>query len=310
MSEETRRQERTPVLQMVVVGAIASLVGIVWGIAIDWFPTQASTQAKPIDDLYDLLIIVSVPVFVLVTVIVLFCAWKFHVRPGEENLDGPPIHGNTKLEVIWTAIPAIVLVALCSWSYVVLTDIEEAQANEMRIDVTGPAVRVDLRVPAGRRQADPLDDAVPRRGPSGALQRQGARRPARLLGAGLPHEDRRGPGHHDALPHHAQPARHVPRRLRGAVRARALGHALDGEGRHARGLRRLDGGAEGAAAPARRPRAHRRGRGAGGGGAAAAGSTPRRSSPRATAPRPRAAPATRWPTRTRARRPARTSTTS
>ncbi len=137
MSEDTRRQERIPVMQMVVVGAVASVIGIVWGIAIDWFPTQASTQAKPIDDLYDLLIILSVPVFVLVTVIVLFCAWKFHMRPGEELLDGPPIHGNTKLEVVWTAIPAIVLVALCSWAYVVLTDIEEAQANEMRINVTG-----------------------------------------------------------------------------------------------------------------------------------------------------------------------------
>ncbi len=137
MSEDTRRQERTPVLQMVVVGAIASAVGIAAGLAIDWFPTQASTQAGPIDGLWDLLIWASVPVFVLVTVIVLFSVWKFHMRPGEENLDGPPIHGNTRLEVIWTAIPAIILVALCTWTYVVLRDIEEAQANEMRIDVTG-----------------------------------------------------------------------------------------------------------------------------------------------------------------------------
>ena len=137
MSEDTRRQERTPVLQMVVVGAIASAIGIAAGLAIDWFPTQASIQAKPIDDLWDLMIWSSVPVFVLVTVIVLFSAWKFHMRPGEENLDGPPIHGNTRLEVIWTAIPAIILVALCSWAYVVMVDIEEAQANEMRIDVTG-----------------------------------------------------------------------------------------------------------------------------------------------------------------------------
>jgi cytochrome c oxidase subunit 2 len=137
MSEETRRQERTPVLQMLVVGAIASAIGIAFGIVIEWFPEQASSQAAPIDDLWDLLIWASVPVFVLVTVIVLFAVWKFHMRPGEEHLDGPPVHGNTKLEIIWTAIPAIVLVALCSWAWVVLADIEEAQANEMRIDVTG-----------------------------------------------------------------------------------------------------------------------------------------------------------------------------
>jgi cytochrome c oxidase subunit 2 len=137
MSQETRRQERTPVLQMVVVGTIASALGIAAGLVIEWFPLQASSQAKPIDDLWDLMIWVSVPVFVLVTVVVLFSVWKFHMRPGEENLDGPPIHGNTRLEVIWTAIPAIMLVALCSWAYVVMVDIEEAQANEMAIDVTG-----------------------------------------------------------------------------------------------------------------------------------------------------------------------------
>ncbi len=137
MSEETRRQERTPVLLMVVIGAIASAIGIALGLAIDWFPTKASTQAGPIDNLYDLLIILTVPIFVMVSVIVLFSCWKFRMRPGEENLDGPPIHGNTKLEVVWTAIPAIMLVLICSWAYVKLTDIEQAQANEMRINVTG-----------------------------------------------------------------------------------------------------------------------------------------------------------------------------
>jgi cytochrome c oxidase subunit 2 len=137
MSEETRRQERAPVLQMIVVGAIASAIGIAAGFAIDWFPTQASTQAKSIDNLWDVLIVLTVPIFVLVTVIVLFSVWKFRMRPGEENLDGPPIHGNTRLEVVWTAIPAIMLVALCSYAYIKLTNIEEAQANEMSINVTG-----------------------------------------------------------------------------------------------------------------------------------------------------------------------------
>ena len=137
MRKERGRQERTPVIWMVVHGVIASAIGIAAGLAIEWFPQQASTQAGPIDDLYDLLIWLSVPVFVTVMIVVLFSVVNFRMRPGEENLDGPPIHGNTRLEIIWTAVPAIVLVALCTWSYIVLTDIEEAQADEMRIDVTG-----------------------------------------------------------------------------------------------------------------------------------------------------------------------------
>ena len=115
--------------QMLGVGIVASILGIAAGLLIDWFPVAASEEAKPIDTLWDVLIIFSVPVFVGVTVVVLFSVWKFHMRPGEENLDGPPIHGNTRLEVIWTAIPAIILVGLCTYAFVVLEDVEATEAR-------------------------------------------------------------------------------------------------------------------------------------------------------------------------------------
>src|SRR5919202_859864 len=108
MSEESTRAEVDPlggrggrrtIMQMVVVGLIASV-----------------------------LVICSVPVFVLVATVVLFAVRDFRMRPGQENLDGPPIHGNTRLEVIWTAVPAILLVSLCSYAYIVLHDAEKAPA--------------------------------------------------------------------------------------------------------------------------------------------------------------------------------------
>jgi cytochrome c oxidase subunit II len=123
--------------QMVAVGLVASAAGIGLSFAINWFPVAASTQAGPIDTLWHVLLVVSVPIFVLVTTIVGFAMWKFRMRPGEEELDGPNIHGNTKLEVIWTAIPAIILVGLCGYAYAVLTDIESAQASEMKVRVVG-----------------------------------------------------------------------------------------------------------------------------------------------------------------------------
>src|SRR3954451_24029594 len=146
MSEESTRAEADPrrgrggrrtIQQMVIVGLIASVLGIALGLVIDWFPTQGSEQAKKIDTFWDVLIICSVPVFVLVTTVGLFSVRDFRMRPGEEHADGPPIHGNTRLEVIWTAIPAIILVALCSYAYIVLTNVEEAKANTMNVRVVG-----------------------------------------------------------------------------------------------------------------------------------------------------------------------------
>lgn len=140
MSDEppvASRESRAQVRQMLLIGAVASVLGIALALVIDWFPVPASTQAGPIDTLWDVLLIASVPVFVLVETIVLYCAIKFRMRPGEELKDGPPIHGNTRLEIIWTAIPAILLVALCTYAYVVLTDIEKAEANSLNVRVVG-----------------------------------------------------------------------------------------------------------------------------------------------------------------------------
>ena len=128
---------RSHLLPLLAIGAIATAGGIALGLLIDWFPTAASEEAGPIDTLWDVLLIVSVPIFVLTQTIVLYSVWRFRMRPGEELKDGPPIHGNTRLEVIWTAIPAIILVALCSYAYVVLRDIETAEASEMKVRVVG-----------------------------------------------------------------------------------------------------------------------------------------------------------------------------
>ena len=136
------RNSRRTVVEMCAIGTLASLAGIALGLAIDWFPTEASTQAKDIDRLWDVLVVCSVPIFVGVALVVAYAARLFRQRRGEEDLDGPPIHGNTRLEVVWTVLPAMLLVALCTYAYVVLRDIERAPAQaaggkELKVDVYG-----------------------------------------------------------------------------------------------------------------------------------------------------------------------------
>lgn len=126
---------RHPVIPLIVIGAIASAIGIAIALWINWFPADAAQQDGPVDTLYNVLMIVSVPIFVLVMTVILYSVWAFRMRPGQENEDGPPIHGNTRLEVFWTAIPAIILVSLCSYAYTVLHDIEKTHANEMVVRV-------------------------------------------------------------------------------------------------------------------------------------------------------------------------------
>src|SRR5215207_11063031 len=130
-------ESRTHFRELLAIGLIASVIGVSLGLVIDWFPTQATEQGEKVDTLWDILIICSVPVFVLVIVVVLYSVWRYRMKPGEEERDGPPIHGNTKLEIVWTTIPAIILVALCSYSYVVLTDVEAAADDSVDVRVVG-----------------------------------------------------------------------------------------------------------------------------------------------------------------------------
>jgi cytochrome c oxidase subunit 2 len=139
--------------QMLVVGLIAIAIGTPIALLIPWFPSNASKQAANFRTLYDVLLIASVPIFVLVETVVVFCIWKFRMRPGEENKDGPPIHGNTRLEVVWTALPAVLLISLCTFAYTKLRSNEDSRKGEITINVTERQFAFEFSYPqAGGKQ--------------------------------------------------------------------------------------------------------------------------------------------------------------
>jgi cytochrome c oxidase subunit II len=142
----------------IIAALIATGIGIALSYAIHWFPVQASTQAKRTDTLYHVLVIASVPIFVLVVTTILFSVYHFRMRPGQELQDGPPIHGNTRLEVLWTAVPALILMALVAYSFVVLRDNERAPAagQEIKIDVTGQQFEWSYSYPSSVTGGAPL----------------------------------------------------------------------------------------------------------------------------------------------------------
>jgi cytochrome c oxidase subunit 2 len=128
--------DKHPLAKMLGIGLVASIVGVVIALAIDWFPAAATDKSGEIDTLYDVLLIVSVPIFVLVMTAALYSVFKFRARPGDMS-DGAPIHGNTRLEVIWVAVPTIIVSVLAAYAWIVLNDVEAKQKNELHVRVIG-----------------------------------------------------------------------------------------------------------------------------------------------------------------------------
>jgi cytochrome c oxidase subunit 2 len=121
---------------MVVTALIGMAILIPLALIVPWFPAKASTQAGNVHTLYDVLLIASVPIFVIVLTVVGFSVWRFRMRPGQERLDGPPIHGHTRLEIVWTVVPAVLILGLCSYAYSVLRSNEASKRGEMTVRVT------------------------------------------------------------------------------------------------------------------------------------------------------------------------------
>jgi cytochrome c oxidase subunit 2 len=141
----------------ILAAVIATAIGIFLGYEIHWFPVQASSQAREVDTLYHVLIIATVPIFVLVVTVVLYSSWRFRMRPGEELKDGPPIHGNTRLEIIWTVAPTALILGMVSYSFVVLHDIEKKPAGrEMQVNVTGQQFAWSYEYPSSATGGAPV----------------------------------------------------------------------------------------------------------------------------------------------------------
>jgi cytochrome c oxidase subunit 2 len=132
---QRRMGEAAPYLQVVFLTMAITAVGTVVVLNVPWLPEEASAQAGPVDNLYDILAVASVFVFALVVSILTVSVLRFRRRFGDES-DGKPIHGHTGLEVVWTAIPAVIMTVAAIASGVVLADIEETKPNTKTIVVT------------------------------------------------------------------------------------------------------------------------------------------------------------------------------
>jgi cytochrome c oxidase subunit 2 len=123
----------TPVI---IVGAVFVAIGVFVGLTARVLPVAASAEAAGVDSLFSLLLAVAVVIFLIVEVGLLYAVIRFRRRPGDDS-DGEPMHGNTGLEIIWTAIPAFIVVVLAFFSFQVFASNNTPRDNEVVVGVVG-----------------------------------------------------------------------------------------------------------------------------------------------------------------------------
>ena len=145
---------------------LASLLFLGAGVVVTslnlFMPVQASEQAVAVDSLFNLMLGIATVIFLLVQAGLVYAVLQFRRKPGD-NEDGPPIHGNNALEVIWTTVPAIIVIIISFLSYQTFVAERAFATTDMVVEVTGQQffwtfyypeedimVQNELVVPVGR----------------------------------------------------------------------------------------------------------------------------------------------------------------
>jgi cytochrome c oxidase subunit 2 len=110
---------RGSIAQLVAIGIVCGGVAALVAIFIPWLPDPSSRQAGRIDFVFWFVTVICIAIFALVAAVIIYSLVKFRAQPGED-MDGPPIHGHTGLEIAWTAVPAALVTSISIVSAIVL----------------------------------------------------------------------------------------------------------------------------------------------------------------------------------------------
>ncbi|MFM1843328.1 MAG: cytochrome c oxidase subunit [Cyanobacteriota bacterium] len=99
-----------------IVGVLITIISLWYGQNHGLMPVAASEDAEQIDGIFNYMMTIATGLFLLVEGILVYCVIQFRRRKGDQT-DGPPIEGNVPLEILWTAIPTVIVFTLAVYSF-------------------------------------------------------------------------------------------------------------------------------------------------------------------------------------------------
>jgi cytochrome c oxidase subunit 2 len=105
----------------------------------------ASNEAAQIAALFNFILVLATVIFVLVEGLLFFAVLRHRNRPPEAAVQ---FHGNTKLEMAWTAAPAVILAVLLGFTFQTMAQVKAvASDNVMHVKAIGHQWWWEFRYP-------------------------------------------------------------------------------------------------------------------------------------------------------------------
>lgn len=123
-------------IRVLLVALLLAAAATAVAIFIPWLPEQASEEGGRIDFVFWFVTAICIAIFSVVASLSVYSLVKFRAKPDDDS-DGPPVHGHTGIEIVWTVIPLILVLAMIVVSSVALAQNDREPANAMRVEVLG-----------------------------------------------------------------------------------------------------------------------------------------------------------------------------
>jgi cytochrome c oxidase subunit 2 len=157
----TRVRLRAPVTVLLVVAALALAGSAAAGNGGIAPVSPDSPNASRIADSYWFVMAFTGAIFVLVEGLLIAFAVRFRRGRRRRDAEGPQIRGHTRLELIWTALPVVILAAIAGFVFYKLPGIEDvppasAAGDRVHVTVEGEQFYWQFRYPNGAISIDTL----------------------------------------------------------------------------------------------------------------------------------------------------------
>lgn len=124
-----------------LAGIFITLVSLWYGQNHGLLPVAASDEAEMIDTLFNAMMTISVGLVIFVEGVLIVAVIRFGRRKGDQS-DGPHIEGNIPLEILWTAIPAVIVLGISVYSFEIYSELGGLNTEEAELISVPQSVEV------------------------------------------------------------------------------------------------------------------------------------------------------------------------